>query len=245
MRIRSLGYLGGLSLVPVVWLAQGRQGRYPIAADLAMSAPLLIDAAGNSLGIYDDARDRRPVHFLNATVLASLFGAVISPRDVSRAAASAATLRVRAHRRAGLRRHGVRGRAHRVRGTRAVCRGHDRRHRCGVARLAGGGGRDLGAMAAVAGGAARGRAPLSPLHEAVRDEPRSTRAKRGPASFAAARTSSWVSGSPVMPAPGLVTSDTPQISMPAHRAAIASSTVDMPTASAPSVRSIRTSAGVS
>ena len=34
-------------------------------------------------------------------------------------------------------------------------------------------------------------------------------------------------------------------SMPAQRAAMASSTVDMPTASAPSTRSMRTSAGVS
>ena len=72
-----------------------------------------------------------------------------------------------------------------------------------------------------------------------------TGASRGPAWAPAARTSSWVSGWPVYPAPAFVMSDTPQISIPAQRAAIASRTVDIPTASAPSVRSIRTSAGVS
>ena len=72
-----------------------------------------------------------------------------------------------------------------------------------------------------------------------------TRARRGPASAPAARTSSWVSGSPEYPAPALVTSETPQTSSPTQRAAMHSSTVDMPTAWPPSPASIRTSAGVS
>ena len=50
---------------------------------------------------------------------------------------------------------------------------------------------------------------------------------------------------PVMPAARFVTSETPSTSAPAARAAIVSCTVDMPTRSAPSVRSIRISAGVS
>ena len=48
-----------------------------------------------------------------------------------------------------------------------------------------------------------------------------------------------------MPAARFVTSDSPNTSTPAARAAMASRTVDMPTRSAPSVRSIRISAGVS
>ena len=91
MRIRSLGYLAGLGLVPVVWLAGDRESRYPVAADLAMSGPMLVDAAGNSLGIYDAARVDDAVHFLNAAVLSSLFGAVISNHVQSRQAAAAAT----------------------------------------------------------------------------------------------------------------------------------------------------------
>ena len=92
MRIRSLGYFGGLALVPAVWLAGRRDTPYPVAADLAMSAPLLVDAAGNSLGIYDSARIDDAVHLLNAAALSSLFGAVISNRVDSRAAAAAATV---------------------------------------------------------------------------------------------------------------------------------------------------------
>jgi hypothetical protein len=92
MRIRSLGYVGALSLVPAVWFAGGRRGRYPVAADLAMTGPILVDAAGNSLGIYDEARIDDAVHFLNAAVLSSLFGAVISTRVESRGVATAATV---------------------------------------------------------------------------------------------------------------------------------------------------------
>ena len=92
MRIRSLGYLGGMAVVPAVWLAGDRRERYPVAADLAMSTPLLVDAAGNSLGIYDAARVDDLVHFLNAAVLSSLFGAVIASRIDSREGAAAATL---------------------------------------------------------------------------------------------------------------------------------------------------------
>ena len=91
MRIRSLGYLGGLGLVPAVWLSGHRMGRYPVAADLAMTTPLLVDAAGNSLGIYDAARIDDAVHGLNAAVLSALFGAVISSRVRSREQATAAT----------------------------------------------------------------------------------------------------------------------------------------------------------
>jgi hypothetical protein len=92
MRIRSLGYLGGMALVPAVWLSGHRQGRYPLAADLAVTGPLLVDAAGNSLGIYDAARIDDAVHGLNAAVLTSLFGAVVSTRLRTREQAVAATV---------------------------------------------------------------------------------------------------------------------------------------------------------
>ena len=91
MRVRAVGYVGGLALVPGTWVAYGRRGRYPVAADLAMSAPLLIDAAGNSLGIYDEARLDDVVHGVNAAVLSALFGALVSPHLGSRAAATLVT----------------------------------------------------------------------------------------------------------------------------------------------------------
>lgn len=65
------------------------------------------------------------------------------------------------------------------------------------------------------------------------------------AARAAARTSAWSSGSSVKPAAGFVTSEIASTSAPRWRAAIASSAVDMPTRSAPAVRSMRISAGVS
>ena len=52
----------------------------------------------------------------------------------------------------------------------------------------------------------------------------------------------WLSGSPLMPAARLVTRLMPRTSMPASRAAIASSVVLMPTRSPPSPPAIRTSA---
>lgn len=92
MRIRAVGYFGGLGLVPGVWLAQDAKRPYPAGADLAVSLPLMIDAAGNTLGIYDDARLDDLVHGVNAAVLASLFGAVISPHVRTRAQATFATV---------------------------------------------------------------------------------------------------------------------------------------------------------
>lgn len=92
MRIRALGYAAGLGLVPAVHAARRARGPYPAGADLAVSVPLLIDAAGNALGIYDQDRIDDLVHGLNAGVLSSLFGAVISTRMKSRRAATAATI---------------------------------------------------------------------------------------------------------------------------------------------------------
>jgi len=92
MRIRAVGYAAALGLVPAVFAAHGRRGPYPAGADLAVCVPMLIDAGGNALGIYDQARLDDVVHAVNAGVLSSLFGAVISTRMKSRRAATAATI---------------------------------------------------------------------------------------------------------------------------------------------------------
>ena len=75
--------------------------------------------------------------------------------------------------------------------------------------------------------------------------PRSSAPIRSAAASPATITSEWLSGAPVTPAARLVTRETASTSAPAARAAMASSTVDMPTRSAPSVRSMAISAGVS
>ena len=73
--------------------------------------------------------------------------------------------------------------------------------------------------------------------------PRSSAVIRGAAARPAASTSAWSSGSGEMPAAKFVTRLMPSTRAPRWRAAIVSSTVDMPTRSAPSVRSILISAG--
>src|SRR5690606_5282568 len=67
----------------------------------------------------------------------------------------------------------------------------------------------------------------------------------GSASLPAWRTSAWLSGSGEVPAARLVMRERPSTSIPASRAAIASSAVDMPTMWPPSVLASCTSAGVS
>jgi hypothetical protein len=92
MRIRAVGYAAALGLVPAVHAARRARGPYPAGADLAVSVPMLIDAAGNTLGIYDQDRLDDVVHAVNAGVLSSLFGAVISTHMKSRRAATTATI---------------------------------------------------------------------------------------------------------------------------------------------------------
>ncbi|MEP7361431.1 MAG: hypothetical protein ABI744_07620 [Chloroflexota bacterium] len=88
MRLRAIGYFAGLALVPVVWLFHGRTRPYPAGADLALSVPLFVDAAGNALGIYDADRLDDLVHLGNSAALSGLFGAVISPHIRTRVQAT-------------------------------------------------------------------------------------------------------------------------------------------------------------
>ncbi len=90
MRLRGVGYFAGLALVPAAWIAQGHSRPYPAGADLALSAPLFVDAAGNALGIYDSDRLDDVVHLANSAALCGLFGAVISPHTKTRAQATTA-----------------------------------------------------------------------------------------------------------------------------------------------------------
>jgi hypothetical protein len=93
MRMRGVGYLAGLTLVPSVWAAQGHARPYPAGADLAISTPLLVDASGNALGIYETS-DRMDdvVHMANSASLTGVFGGVISAHTTTRAQATAAVV---------------------------------------------------------------------------------------------------------------------------------------------------------
>jgi hypothetical protein len=80
MRIRAVGYAGGLLIVPVAWRLAGRPQPYPRELDLAVTIPLLIDAGGNAIGIYRRAHVDDLIHFIDGAIVASVVGALATPR---------------------------------------------------------------------------------------------------------------------------------------------------------------------
>ena len=80
MRVRALGYAAGLLVVPVAWRLQGRPQPYPREIDLAITLPLLVDAGGNATGIYQRAHVDDLIHFADGATLASVVGALATPR---------------------------------------------------------------------------------------------------------------------------------------------------------------------
>jgi hypothetical protein len=75
---RAVGYTAGLFLVPVIWRLLPDRGRNPRGLDLAVTTPLLIDAAGNALGLYERAHLDDVVHFLNAAIFSGVAGALFA-----------------------------------------------------------------------------------------------------------------------------------------------------------------------
>ncbi len=80
MRLRAIGYAGGMLLVPVAWRALGRREPYPRELDLAITLPLLVDAGGNAVGIYRRAHVDDVIHFADGAIVASVVGALATPR---------------------------------------------------------------------------------------------------------------------------------------------------------------------
>ena len=78
MRQRAVGYTAGLFLVPAIWRVLPDRGRYPRGLDLAVTTPLLIDAVGNALGLYQTAHLDDVVHFLNAAIVSGIGGALFA-----------------------------------------------------------------------------------------------------------------------------------------------------------------------
>jgi hypothetical protein len=79
-RIRAIGYTGGLVVAPIAWRLRGRRDPYPRALDLAVTLPLLVDAGGNAIGLYQNAHVDDLVHFSNGALAAALVGALATPR---------------------------------------------------------------------------------------------------------------------------------------------------------------------
>jgi hypothetical protein len=80
IRTRAVGYVGALFAVPLVWSLLPERGRYPRALDLAVTVPLLLDAGGNALGLYEEARIDDVVHVANSAIVAGVAGALFAPR---------------------------------------------------------------------------------------------------------------------------------------------------------------------
>lgn len=80
MKIRALGYIGALFIVPVAWRLRGRHEPYPRELDLLVALPLLADAGGNAVGIYQRAHVDDAIHFANGALLAGVVGTVAAPR---------------------------------------------------------------------------------------------------------------------------------------------------------------------
>jgi hypothetical protein len=80
MRIRAIGYTGGMLLVPLAWRIAGRPQPYPRELDLAVTLPLLVDAGGNAIGIYRRAHIDDLIHFADGATVSSVVGALATPR---------------------------------------------------------------------------------------------------------------------------------------------------------------------
>jgi hypothetical protein len=80
MRLRAIGYTGGMLLAPLAWRLRGRRDRYPRELDLAITLPLLVDAGGNAIGIYQRAHVDDLIHFADGALVSSLVGALATPR---------------------------------------------------------------------------------------------------------------------------------------------------------------------
>jgi hypothetical protein len=80
MKVRAIGYAGALLVVPTAWRALGRKERYPRELDLLVALPLLADAGGNAVGMYQNAHVDDAIHFANGALLSGVIGTLAQPR---------------------------------------------------------------------------------------------------------------------------------------------------------------------
>ena len=80
MKVRALGYAGALLVVPIAWRVRGREQPYPRELDLLVSLPILADAGGNAIGMYQNKHVDDAVHFANGALLAGVVGSLAQPR---------------------------------------------------------------------------------------------------------------------------------------------------------------------
>jgi len=84
---RAIGYPLATLVVPVVWfvLSRRRHVRYPVAVDILVILPFLIDMAGNAANLYDTVSWWDDLnHFVNWAILAGAMGVLLLSTSLGR-----------------------------------------------------------------------------------------------------------------------------------------------------------------
>ncbi len=85
MGVRALIYPAFTLLIPAVWLLAARPRPYPVAADIALALPFVLDAAGNVLGLFAISGFDALPHALGWLFLSLAFGLAVAPLVARRA----------------------------------------------------------------------------------------------------------------------------------------------------------------
>lgn len=84
---RAIGYPLAALVVPVCWfvLSRRRHVRYPVAVDILVVMPFVIDMAGNAANLYDTISWWDDLnHFVNWAILVSGFGVLLLSTSLGR-----------------------------------------------------------------------------------------------------------------------------------------------------------------
>jgi hypothetical protein len=79
MGVRAILYPAFTLLIPLVWLAAGRPGPYPFAADVALGIPFAFDAGANVLGLFAIKGFDAIPHSVGWFCLSIAFGLAVAP----------------------------------------------------------------------------------------------------------------------------------------------------------------------
>jgi hypothetical protein len=79
MGVRAILYPAFMLLIPLVWLAAGRPGPYPFAADIALGIPFALDAGANVLGLFAIKGFDAIPHSVGWFCLSIAFGLAVAP----------------------------------------------------------------------------------------------------------------------------------------------------------------------
>ncbi len=79
MGVRAVAYPATIFLIPAVWLLAGRPTPYPFLADIALTIPFLVDAAGNVFGWFAIKGFDAIPHSTGWFFLSIAFGQAVAP----------------------------------------------------------------------------------------------------------------------------------------------------------------------